>query len=54
MNPQVFTDSVVRAVMPMKAMGQHMVSPNAVTSATAPTAPAVPPVKRNSAPWRRQ
>src|SRR5262245_53463203 len=47
MNPQVLTDSGVRAVMPMKAMGQHMVNPNAPTSRTPRTAAALPPVKRN-------
>src|SRR6266545_2901331 len=31
MNPHVFTDSVVRAVMPMKAMGQHITSPHPAT-----------------------
>src|SRR5688572_446579 len=42
MKPQVFTDSLERAVMPTKAIGQHMVNPNAVTRANAPNAPAAP------------
>ena len=29
MNAQVFTDSVVRAVMPMNAIGQHITRPKA-------------------------
>src|SRR5919108_2686273 len=40
MKPQVFTDSLVRAVMPMKAIGQHIVNPNEVTSANAASVPA--------------
>src|SRR5919106_1093972 len=32
MNPQVFTDSGLLAVTPRKAIGQHIVTPNATTS----------------------
>lgn len=47
MNPHVLTDSVLRAVLPMNASGQHIARPNAMTTSRAATASAADPPKRN-------